>query len=903
MAVITFNQAWEMYRIKFVVEGKASWDNFWALRDITFKVDKGETVGIIGENGAGKSTILKLIMGMIKPDRGTLEVCGRVAGLLELGAGFQLELTGSENIYLNAGLYGLSREQTNSVYNDIVGFADIGRFIHAPVKCYSQGMLMRLAFSIAIHIHPDILVIDDTLAVGDEYFQRKCIKRVFELKEQGMTIIFVTHDTQMLSRLCQRAIFLREGRVIKDGPVSAVLPLYTQMVGSREGVGILEKDSLTIVFNNGRLFLNWKDKLITAHSGAYASFLVSEKWYSSLQAFWDVKSEGGQLCATGRFDQLAATQTWRVEFSDDYEIKWDIEMESDEPLEMREVSTNLMLSDNFDEWFTPLEEGEFAEIDVKDKHWQPLLDGNLSRRCIGVQHKGEPKAEAVNLILERGQDLSLGHAQIFNGDYLAPCRVLQHKRIAVQNYAGQQANRFLYFSGKIIVNKLSLATYIERLQDECVISSGKFKLTFNSGQGILSWDGRALTKAEHVFTVVCLGGRWYNSITAHWEVKKKNGLLVAEGSWPQAGLGQSWEIEAKGKSGFLWRVFLVAQRQITIEEQQMHFVFSPQYQYWISEYGSGQFPEEFLEIPSDVMQRCISRGAVGVKSRQDDLVDISLAFSEKLKNFAKFFNTSFYNKARLLQINKIEPEESMRLEPGRYPVFELEFSAGKGLFSLPQQCEPELAKGKLRFLFDSGRGRIYWEGVELTKKLGLYTSLRVGARWHDSASTATWSIEERAKKSLRLCGKWLYLPLVQSWRISLIQDNLIEVCVDMQVLQKIEIECAQVNLMLSERYRKWVSAQKEGVFPSFREDIDDNWDCLFSEEAKKKGIGVSSLESKKGALPAINFSPLEYVKGSSLAVVNSDIYHRGRVLQYLTEGKHVFSPGVYPYYRGNIEIT
>ncbi|MCM8780965.1 MAG: ABC transporter ATP-binding protein [Candidatus Omnitrophica bacterium] len=386
MAIIEFINVWEMYRIKFVTDGKVSWENFWALKDISFEVAQGETLGIIGENGAGKSTILKLIVGMLKPDRGQINVEGRVSGLLELGAGFQPELTGRENVYLNAGLFGLSRPQIEARYEEVVHFADIGRFIDAPVKFYSQGMFVRLAFAIAIHIDPDILLIDDTLAVGDEHFQRKCIKKIFEIKEQNKTILFVTHDMNMLRRLCKRALFLREGRIIKDGLVDTVVPLYTQIVGTREGVGILEKKSLSLIFNNGRLFLNWQDKLLTSNFGIHTVFLMNDKWYSSSQADWEVEIEDrNKLIAKGKFYQLALTQIWNLEIRDNYDIKCDIELDSEGPYEIPEAYTNIMLISDYTDWLTTTEKGEFPVIDDKIKNWQALLDTSIPVRCIVVK--------------------------------------------------------------------------------------------------------------------------------------------------------------------------------------------------------------------------------------------------------------------------------------------------------------------------------------------------------------------------------------------------------------------------------------------------------------------------------------------------------------------------------------
>jgi ABC-type polysaccharide/polyol phosphate transport system ATPase subunit len=335
MKIIQFKNVWEMYKIKFVEDGRAKWESFWVLKDINFDVEERETIGIIGANGSGKSTLLKLIAGILKPDRGSIEIKGKVSGLLELGAGFDLEMTGRENIYSLACLFGVTPARLEEKLREITAFAGLGRFINAPVKCYSQGMFVRLAFSLAIHMDPDIFLIDDTLAVGDEEFQRKCLKKIFELKDRGKTIIFVTHDMNMLRRLCKRVIFLREGRIIKDGFVDKVVPLYTQMIGTKESVGVLERKPLTLVFNDGRLFLNWKDKLLTPNSGGYTTFLVQDRWYTSSQADWRVRKEtDNKLVATGEFYQLGITQVWRLELINDYEIKWDIEVESKQPMEI-----------------------------------------------------------------------------------------------------------------------------------------------------------------------------------------------------------------------------------------------------------------------------------------------------------------------------------------------------------------------------------------------------------------------------------------------------------------------------------------------------------------------------------------------------------------------------------------
>jgi ABC-type polysaccharide/polyol phosphate transport system ATPase subunit len=205
-----------------------------ALRDVGFEVARGEAFGVIGSNGSGKSTLLKLIAGTSKPTAGTLAVNGRVSALLELGAGFHPDFTGRENAYLNGSLLGLSRKRMDAVAPSIEAFADIGRFFDAPVKTYSSGMYARLGFAVAVHLEPDVLLVDEVLAVGDEYFQHKCFAKIAAFQREGRTIVLVSHDLGAVSRLCERAMWLDGGRVAQLGPVRDVMNAYQRTVGERE---------------------------------------------------------------------------------------------------------------------------------------------------------------------------------------------------------------------------------------------------------------------------------------------------------------------------------------------------------------------------------------------------------------------------------------------------------------------------------------------------------------------------------------------------------------------------------------------------------------------------------------------------------------------------------------------
>lgn len=199
---------------------------FWALRDVSFEVKKGETVGIIGRNGSGKSTLLQIICGTLSPTSGSVETRGRIAALLELGSGFNPEFTGRDNVYMNAAVLGLSQVEVDTRFDDIATFADIGDFMEQPVKTYSSGMVVRLAFAVAINVEPEILIVDEALAVGDAAFQRKCMRRIAELSQSGVTFLFVSHDTETIKKICGAAIYLNQGLVHELGSAKHVCTEY-----------------------------------------------------------------------------------------------------------------------------------------------------------------------------------------------------------------------------------------------------------------------------------------------------------------------------------------------------------------------------------------------------------------------------------------------------------------------------------------------------------------------------------------------------------------------------------------------------------------------------------------------------------------------------------------------------
>ena len=231
-------------------------EDFWALRDVSFVIPEGSSLGLIGHNGSGKTTVLKCIAGILRPSAGTIRSRGRMAALLELGAGFHPELTGRENVYLNASFLGLPRRETERVYDDIVAFAELGDFMDNQVKFYSSGMLVRLGFAVAVHVDPEILLIDEVLAVGDEAFQQRCIDRVREFQRDGRTIVLVTHALDTVVDVCDRAVMLDHGRVHEDGQPAEVVRELRHRLLSRDPAfsaeeGSHEVEVVSVSFDSG----------------------------------------------------------------------------------------------------------------------------------------------------------------------------------------------------------------------------------------------------------------------------------------------------------------------------------------------------------------------------------------------------------------------------------------------------------------------------------------------------------------------------------------------------------------------------------------------------------------------------------------------------------------------------
>jgi lipopolysaccharide transport system ATP-binding protein len=290
-----------------VARGRVRGSDVWALRDVSFAVEPGGSIGIVGRNGSGKTTLLRLLAQIVKPTSGRVAVGGRVGSLLELGAGFHPDLTGRENVYLNGSIHGLRRAAIREKLDEIVAFAGLEQFVDLPVRTYSSGMYMRLGFAIAAHIEANVLLLDEVFAVGDEAFQRKCFGKIFEFKQRGGTIVFVSHDASAVERLCDRAVLLKDGLVAFDGPTHTAIVEYRRLLaGERDpeeraaglkewGGGIARVERVRLLGPDG----GERSQLLAGEAFSIEADVVAERSLAPPRLRWELRDDAGVVVAAG----------------------------------------------------------------------------------------------------------------------------------------------------------------------------------------------------------------------------------------------------------------------------------------------------------------------------------------------------------------------------------------------------------------------------------------------------------------------------------------------------------------------------------------------------------------------------------------------------------------------------
>ncbi len=409
-------------RLRDTGERRKESREFWALKDITLDIARGEVFGIIGANGAGKSTLLKILTSVTAPTEGKFEINGRLNAMLELGTGFHPELTGIENIYVSAALHGISRAETRGILNDIVAFSGIGDAVHQSVRTYSSGMYVRLAFSLALHLRPDILLLDEILAVGDEEFQKKCFDVIQDFQRKGVTILLVSHDLKMISILCHRVLLLDQGRILEISNSLSAIRSY-----NRCRARSLQSGPTQLLFFDKSVHLHAGSMWLTDRFGVYTSYRSHAIWYDATYSDWQVsKHTDTVLVLTGKSLTQPLIQVWRFEALGNGYFEWSVHFNFLEECSLDRIQCNVMLDNRFRFWEAGTESSEFpVEFDPEcGEDWTRMV---ITGTDTPISARFKDDAGSCKVTLESQTDK--GALLVVNSNPEYNSRVLQFIRI------------------------------------------------------------------------------------------------------------------------------------------------------------------------------------------------------------------------------------------------------------------------------------------------------------------------------------------------------------------------------------------------------------------------------------------------------------------------------------------
>ncbi|MBU1912687.1 MAG: ABC transporter ATP-binding protein [Candidatus Omnitrophica bacterium] len=938
MSLISLKDVWLKYRIQFKEDGGNSYEDFWAVKGINIDINKGEVFGIIGENGAGKTTLLNIIAGMLKPDRGTVEISGTVSAIMEIGAGFQKDLTGKENIYLTSSLFGLTNEEISAKYDDIIKFAGIGRFIHAPVRVYSTGMYMRLAFAIAIHVDPDILLIDETFAVGDIYAQYKCINKVFELKEQGKTIIFISQDIEMSKRLCTRGIFIRDGVIIKEGPIDKLCTYYMESVGDKKGIAIVQKGQIGAIFNNGKLVLRCEDRAVTCGLAGHAIMSSLDREYSSTTATWQVQKPATdkEIVAIGTWPDLNVSEYWRIVFLNEREFIWEIVIDVIEETFIERFTALAIFIDEYKSWFTLEDKTDFPDKFAHLLEWEYTTIDDSANRVIGFKGDNNLKESLPAIIFDRVQDNTNMSCRVGNtgSDIRGRAITCQY----VPEHLGKIYNKGKYrcFSAKVKVleenEKNELKFYLDNtrkiIQESKIIRKGLLSLFCMENKVEIYWQDRLITSGIGLDTKFRCQEKYYCAHDGHWNINKENNdQIVITISWDDSpGFIQIWKLRLRDDSTLLWEIDMDISDKIKIRNKDAELILDKEYDKWITPDERGDFSRLSRQGNAVVLNKYINN-CIGVeKAFNNGFVLPRLLFRHNgsLPATSYLFRIDEKESSTKLRYLEIDYKENFYTPAGMHKYFngELKVTANKEITERPMEASEknsdvinhnagslaEIKYNKTSLVFDHGKARIFWNGLELTKGLGLYSSVMAAGMWYDS-SQAFWEIRKLEKGKLVVMGHWPGISMAQSWSFSIINEKTILWNIEKAAWEDVRLDKEQVNLMLSDTYKEWFTNKHvHGKFPErFSGHNGFFWDRLWCGAATST-VGVKRAKFKKGifsrgTLPSLIFGFSPHCQARYCVIENTDDLFQSRVLQCELGAGEAMDSEKNVYFDGQIRIA
>ena len=650
-----------------------------ALEDISFTVDPGETVGIIGANGSGKSTLLKILAGVTAPTEGVVRIHGRVASLLELGAGFHHLLTGRENVYLNGRILGMSHADVDRSFDNIVAFSGIGEFIDQPVGTYSSGMFVRLGFAVAVHANPDLFLVDEVLSVGDEEFQRKCRVRIGELREQGKTILFVSHDLGTVNTLCSRVILLSRGKMIVRNSPQDTIDYYLRQVGRSKGIHTLRSGDIEAVFSNGRMAL-FRNKIeATAPNGVHAVLQYMGQFHYSYSAEWEIVScDDKQFVARGRMPRLPVTLEWRVGI-DEGLIRWELAVDCERPLPLEAFDANIPLPAAYTQWTYGELTGHFPEIRPSDMAWSEVLSPDLRTRETAATAGADSSLPGMHVALET--DRTYVRMQWSNSDYVSSCRVLQGGARLPEGDRPLPEGRHEMERITIDLNatEISIAARRAALAGQRRIVSGPVEAQFDSGMVRFWYEGTQVTEFVQFYTSLLIGGLWNDSQNLDWgTVEREGDILRAAGESRRFPFVQHWTLKP-AEGGVAVRIELEVRSAFDVSEYQTSMALKADYDRWETAAEQGAFPQ-FDPNQHDwrhANQQYPPGTQIKASSKNLPSVTLKATVAEPVFRMTAI-NTGFHQQARVLQALHVPDAGLLRFEPGRHMYFDGVVTLGEG---------------------------------------------------------------------------------------------------------------------------------------------------------------------------------------------------------------------------------
>ncbi len=622
-------------------------ETFCALKDITLSVEAGESLGIIGRNGSGKSTLLSIIAGVTLPTTGHVCAHGRIASLLELGAGFNPILTGRENIYLNAGLLGMRHAQVDEVFDEIVRFSGIEKFIDQPVETYSSGMYVRIGFSVAVHTNPDIFIADEVLAVGDAEFQRKCRQKIGELREQGKTIVFVSHDLGIVNTLCERIVLLDNGRMIQRETAHKTITYYLRQVGSEQGIHAFHSDDLEAIHCDGRISLFRGQEEITAPSGFRMQFSSLGQDHHSEEATWQVVNRRDDGCKVeGRMLRLPIKLIWEIAFENGC-LRWRVDMECEHDVPLTMIMAHCYMPTTYARWVYGGLTGVFPDIKPADVGWTVLASPETKAKDAAALPGPDTSLPPVVFHLKR-------HNPYFGFIWANTEYVMYSRALSISARFPEHDNMFHKGVHSLIETTVDLSVSPEQVMEHVcadqIVESGRLSARFEQGQVRLRWDGEPLTAYLHVYTSMLIEHLWNDSQSLQWGgiTPITDGIRLC-GESRRFPFLQEWEL-TRLEQGIHLRIWLEVSDDIVAQEYHTTIVLPADYTRWETDIEQADFPEYVMTRPNWV--HCNKSYAPGIRIAvlSENLPSVTMTLDNECPPMRMTaINTSYQEHARALQ--------------------------------------------------------------------------------------------------------------------------------------------------------------------------------------------------------------------------------------------------------------